>query len=128
MLRWSDVPVPLQPGCRSKHSGTLTKHLSTESILSQRDPNHVKTPNPGFAHFGPFTKSFDPGTHSFFRFIPKLLGSPDSDLNLMVKVKFPNFYFFATSKTVQPPKSGIALEFHFVPNFRDPSRKMRLEK
>ena len=49
----------------------------------------------------------------------------------MVKVKFPNFDLFVASKIIVlfvNLKSRIDLEFDFVSNFQDPSRKKRFEK
>ena len=49
----------------------------------------------------------DPGSLGFFRFIPKFLGSPEFDLNLMVKVKFPNFDLFCNLQNVLASKIKI---------------------
>ena len=51
----------------------------------------VKSRNPGFGHFASYLKSFRPRDQFFFRFIPTLLGSPESQLKLMGKMKFSNF-------------------------------------
>ena len=114
-----------------KPSGTLTRAIPIVGMpyLIRRNPHNFHFPR--FPHISPSAHLFPPGTHLFFRFIMKLVGSPDSQPKRLSETHFPKIqpetqllYFSNISSNLvgDPVSSHPNLANDCARNFRDPSR------
>ena len=96
----------------NKPSGTLTRAIPIVGMpyLIRRNPHNFHFPR--FPHISPSAHLFPPGTHLFFRFIMKLVGSPDSQPKRLSK----------TPSREISPNPNLLYFSNISPNFRQPPR------
>ena len=86
----SACPSPSLEAFRyDKPSGTLTRAIPIVGMpyLIKRNPHNFNFAR--FPHISPSAHLFPPGTHLFFRFIMKLVGSSDSQPKRLSETHFP---------------------------------------